>query len=328
VKNPIYFLIPFFLAFSALVPLACNSGNGNSPTSPSHSGLPTNTNTVTATPTSTATITPTPNCQDATPIATTSINGPAIQGNDATDLPPMNLDGYGPNGDVYTFTLSSPATLNFSLCPTDDDERDMVMILRAGHCWSPDTVFGPDNACDSLPEITGFPATQVGNPYYLIVAENGGDGADPYTLLVTSGSVPGVICTVTPTSTPQAVAEGEQQSCQAAYNLGSLGPGDSVATGYLTDDADTDDWYTFTANDSGPVTVTMDCFDNGLGQVDFDIYGFNSCPTTSGSSVGSSSSENNPEEQFVFTAMAGATYFIDANAYFGGGPYRLTIQVP
>lgn len=315
------------LLFSILLPLACKSG-GDGPSSPSGQGgggpQPL---TATSTSTSTPTITPTPNCLDATPIATTSINGPDIVGNDSTDFPPMDLDGTGPNGDVYTFTLSSPATLNFSLCPTDDFDRDTYLILRSNYCWNkPDTFFN-DDACDFLSEITG--ASLAVGTYYLIVTENGGDGPNQYTLRVTSGTSPGPVCTASPTSTPQAVSQGQHPTCSLSYDLGNSGPlntGDSVATGNINDDSDTDDWYSFVTANGGPVTVILDCFDNGLGKADLDIYGYSACPIV-GSSVGSSTTQN-ATESFTFTANAGVTYYIDANAYFGGGSYRLTVQTP
>ena len=309
----------FCAAFFTLLPLACKGG-GNNPLSP---GGPAWTPTSTSSPTSTPTLTPTPDCLDATPIATTSIDGPDLHGNDAAHIPPMDLEGYGPNGDVYLLTLSSPATLTFSLCPTDDFYRDSFLFLRSGHCWNQSGELFNDDTCDYLPEIPAAPLT-AGN-YYLIVAENGGDGPGPYALRVASGGTPSVVCTATPAATPQALPIGQHPACSSAYALGTLGTGGGAATGHLDDAVNTEDWYSFTTANNGPVTVILDCYDNGLSHADFEVFGFGQCPV--GSSLGSATTPGTVG-QFVFTAAAGSVYYVEAYDKFGSGNYRLTVQTP
>ena len=105
-----------------------------------------------------------------------------------------------------------------------------------------------------------------------------------------------------------------------------MGTGQRIGTGQIDDSVNTDDYYSFTPSHSGAVTAaTLDCFDNGMGATDFDIYGFSDCPTAT--SVGASTSTN-PVERFTFTATAHTTYYVDVNAYFGSGTYRLTVQTP
>lgn len=319
-RKPILCIL-FLTVFCTLLSLACNGG-GNGPAGPT-SGPPAATATPTTTTTSTPTATLTPSCTGYTDI-TANIGGADVQGNDSTDFPAMDLEGTGPNGDVYTFNLSSAATLTFSLCPTDDFDRDTYLFLRSGHCWNKTGELSNDDACDLLSEIAG--AVLSPGTYFLIVTENGGDGPGPYTLRITSGAVPVVVCTATPVSTPQAVPVGQHSSCSLAYSLGSLGTGDSVATGHLDDSVNIEDWHSFTPVNGGTVTVTVDCYDNGLGQADFEVFGYGQCPA--GSSVGSSTSQGTTVKQFIFVALASTTYYLDIFDNFGSGNYRLTVQTP
>lgn len=313
----------FLVILSIFIPLACSqSGSNNNPTSPSSGNSNSATTfTPTATVTSTPTITPTPDCVGYTDV-TSNIDGASIAGLD-TGKPAMALEGYGPSGDVYTFTLTTTKILNFSLCATDDDSRDMVLFVRQNHCWNESGESFNDDFCDLLPEITGVslgPGT-----YYIIAADHDASVPPaPYTMIIKSGNLSPVY-TVTPTVSSTALTAGNQRTCAAAYNIGNSVTGEYVFTGQLDDTVNVDDYYSFTPLNSGTVTVTMDGFDNGLGQADFDLYGYSNCPTVT--SVGSSTT-NNPVETFSFLVTAGATYYLQANAYFGGGTYRLTVQTP
>jgi hypothetical protein len=328
VKKRVFGLL-LFLFFSALLPLACKSG-GEGPSSPSgQGGGPVPTSTATSTATSTPTITPTPNCLGFIDI-TSNIDGADINGNDSTDYPRMDLEDYGPNGDVYTFTLTSAKNLNFSLCPTDDPERDTVLFLRSGHCWETAGELFNDDYCDLLSEIS---TSTMGGPlapgtYYLIVSENFSSVPNPYILRVTSGPLPGAICTATPVSTPQAANAGA--TCVTSYDLGGgqpLGAGDSVATGHIDDTVSVENYYSFTPADSGTVTVIVDCYENGLGNSDLGVDIYSGCPIDSGNLVDSASAQVSVQT-LSFPVTGGTAYFADVYSLFGGGNYRLTVQTP
>lgn len=329
--------VRFFLLIAcfalALLPLACGgSKGGNAITSPAGSGNNSSqaTNTFSPTQTLTPTITNTPDCLDATPIATTSINGPDIHGNDTGDTPPMNLEGTGPNGDLYSFTLTSTTTLSFSLCPTEDESRDTYMILRAGHCWNQSGEYTNDDACDYLSELTNL--SLGAGTYYLLITENGGDGPAPYILRVRSGTISGPVYTVTSTATATAVPSGEQLNCSVARDLGAGSPlptGETIVTGQLDDVVNTDDYYMVEPANSGTVTITLDGYDNGLNQADFDLYLNSGCSgTTDTGFITSSTTVGATSQQITFTATGGTGYFIDVYAAFGAGTYRLTVQTP
>lgn len=318
------FLFLMLSGLSILSPFACSKSGNNNPTSPSGGGSDsTLTFTMTPTQTFTPTVTLTPNCLGFTDV-TANIDGPPVAGPD-TGVPAMDLGGYGPNGDVYTFTLTTTEILNFSLCATDDDTRDMVLFVRQNYCWNETGQLFNDDDCDLLPELTG--ESLLPGTYYIIAADyNSAVPPAPYTMIIKSGSL-SPIYTVTPTVSSTAITPGTHPSCSVAYDLGqgSQVTGEYVVTGQIDDTVDVDDYYSFDPLNTGPVTVTMDGFDNGLGQADFDIYGYSNCPTST--SVGSSTTTN-PVEQFSFSVTAGSTYYLQANAYFGGGPYRLTVQTP
>jgi len=324
----------FIVALGAFLFTACNS---NSPSSPSGGGSPSFTPTPSFTPSPTPTLSPTPDCTTVPDISST-INGLSsggitdILGNDASGTPGLYLEGLGSTGNIFRFQVSSPMTLTFSLCPTENppiSDRDMILAIRSGACGATADAAFNDDSCDLLPEIPSFHASP-GITYYVVPMDYG-PGA-PYDLRILSGPLPGVVCTVTPVSTPQALPAGQHLTCAAAYDLGKGSPlstGDSVGTGQLDDSTNTDDYYSFIPANSGTVTVSLDCYDNGLNQADFDLYGFSGCSSgTDQGPVNSSTAPNTVFQQFNFNASAGATYFIDVNAYFGGGTYRLTVQTP
>jgi hypothetical protein len=334
VKKRIFGVL-LLLLFPALLPLACKSG-GNSLSSPSGPPGPTSTFTPTFTPSPTPTFTPTPNCTTV-PDISAAINSLSnggitdISGDDATDTPGLYLDGLGSTGNIFSFHVSSAVTLSFSLCPTEnppESDRDMILAIRSGYCGTRTDIAFNDDACDLLPEIQGFQAAP-GVDYYVVPMDYG-QGVS-YDLRILSGPVPGLVCTMTPVSTPQAVPQGQQPDCTTAYPLGTLGTGDSVATGHLDDEVNTDDYYSLVPTNSGTVTVSLDCYDNGLNQADFQIFGYQSpcgSPETLISNGSSSTTPGATFQQFNFPATAGVTYIIDVDAYFGGGPYRLTLQTP
>ncbi len=331
------FGISVLVLLPVLLPWACNSG-GNSPSSPSgHGSGPIATFTSTFTPSPTPTLSPTPNCATV-PDISAAINSLSnggitdISGNDATDTPGLYLDGLGSTGNIFSFHVSSAVTLTFSLCPTEnppDSDRDMILAVRGGSCGTRTDAAFNDDSCDLLAEIQGFLA--VPGDYYVVVMDYG--QGSPYDLRILSGAVPGVVCTVSPTSTPQAVYAGQHPNCSEAYDLGNgaqLPTGDSAVTGSNLDDAvNTDDYYSFVPANSGTVTVSLDCYDNGLNQADFQLLAYDGCPDSNQNFVASSSAQTAVQSlNFPVTASAGVTYFIDANAIFGGGTYRLTVQTP
>jgi hypothetical protein len=324
-KQKFYIVLLLFGALFGLFLGNLSCGN-NSPTSPK--GTPTNTTTPTGTlPTSTFTTTGTPTftptCGTYTSL-TANIDGADFPGNDTGHTIPalILLDQGGTNvGDIFTFTLASPAILNFSTCPTADPSRDLVMYVRAS-CWSPAGEAYNDDTCDLLPAISGL--SLPAGTYYILVAENTGSVAGPYVLRIKSGTLPPV-ATASPASTPTVVPTATYTTCTTSYYFGSLGTTDRVGEGNVDDSVNTDDYYSFKPIHSGPVTVILDSFDNGMGITDFDLYGFSDCPTVT--SVGSSSGST-PSEGFTFTSVGGTTYYMDVNAFFGSGPYRLTIKTP
>ncbi len=284
--------------------------------------------TFTFTPTPSLTPTETPSCSGYTDVSG-NIDGADFGGDDTSSTPSLiNLEGYGPNGNVYTFTLASPKTLNFSLCPTEDPNRITFLAIRSS-CWDSSTDKATNSGyCDDLSEIVGLSLSA--GTYYIVMAEGSGSIPGPYDLRIKSGNI-GTVCTVTPVSTPQAVTPGTYNSCSNVYDLNGGNPistGERVGTGQIDDSINTDDYYSFTPRNNGPVTVTLDCFDNGMCTTDFDIYGFNNCPVGGTPTSVGSSNTTNPVEQFSFTASGGTTYYVDVSAYFGAGTYRLTVQTP
>jgi hypothetical protein len=99
-----------------------------------------------------------------------------------------------------------------------------------------------------------------------------------------------------------------------------------MVTGQLDEIVNTDDFVSFRPASSGTVTVTLDCFDNGLNNVDFDIVAASNC-TASPNIVGQALTVN-PVEQFTFSGNAGTTYYVNIEAFLGSGAYRLTVQTP
>lgn len=332
-QNLYLFLYLFLISALSIFTLACpGKNNPSSPQSSAPTDTPTCNGTCPPTPTYTRTITPTPtntpSCTGYTDV-TSNIDGADINGDDTTSTPALiNFEGFGPHGTVYTFTLTSPKVLNFSLCPTEDGNRSTFLAVRSS-CWNPGTDLASNSGyCDNLSEVVGL--SLPSGTYYLVMGDSPSapTSLGPYVLRIKSGNLPSVVATVSPTSTPQAVPSGTYSSCTSPYDLNGgsqVGTADRVATGQIDDTTNTDDFYSFTPSHSGSVTVTLDSFDNGMNTADFDIYGDSNCPL---GGTGWSSSGVTPVEQFTFTATAHTTYYVDVNAYFGSGSYRLTVRTP
>jgi len=339
-KKKFYILAVLFLPL-ILGNLAC-PGPTATPTAPP----PAPTNTVgpssTFTPTSTGTISPTatPLCTSATDV-TVNIDGADYLGNDTGKSTPagLNLDQGGTaTGDILTFTLASPMVLNFSLCPTEDINRALVMYIRST-CTSTTGETFNGGFCSGVAQITGL--SLAAGTYYIILSEGSGSaGPGPYVLRIKSGTLSSTVCGPSSGVVPEAVPTTTFGSCLSVYQIngtphnGTYGApfsGSRAVTGIL-DESDTiansDDFVSFISTNSGSVTVTMDCFDNGLGSNDFDIIGTTDCPTSGEPNIVGQSIGLTPTEQFIFTAVGGTTYYLDIQAYQGVGPYRVTIETP
>jgi hypothetical protein len=342
-------LLFLFFVFPAILPVACNQSLPTAaPSSPAlrsfyltFTPTPLPMGSVTSTPTRTGTAqtstptptnTPNPGCPSVADI-TVNINGADYEGDTAGHtLPPgINLDQAGSfNGDLLTFTLSGPQTLDFSLCPTEDIQRNLALYIRPNCSSSTGEAYNA-GFCLGLPQITGL--SLPAGTYYAILSANGGASTlTSYSLRVKTGSVASAVCTVVPSVSPVAVTAGTYQNCSNVFPLNGgspLGTGQAIATGQLDDTTNTDDFYTFTTSHSGTVTVTLDCFDNGMNNVDFDIYAATTCPTDGTDPLLiASGATTDPVEQFTINAAAGTPYYIDVSAFLGGGNYRLTVQAP
>ena len=312
---------------------------------PNFTIVPTNTWTPTNSPTPTGTIspTPTPLCPGA-PNVTANIDGTDYIGSDVGKTIPgfFNLDHGGTSvGDILTLTLASPMTLNISLCTTEQLGRKMALYLRPS-CANANLEFFNGGFCAGLPELTSVSLTA--GTYYILLAENPGTSTPSggvYTLRIKSGSTSSNVCGPSTGVVPEVIPCLSFGSCSNYYqmngnppvgNYGAPFSGTRVATGSVDESksiANTDDFLSFTPMVSGPVTVTLDCFDNGLSVNDFDIYCAATCPTdkTVPPYVGFSNTTN-PIEKFVFTGAGGTTYYLDIQAFQGTGSYRITIQTP
>ncbi|MGH7740318.1 MAG: hypothetical protein ACREL1_09260 [bacterium] len=318
------------VAILCAMPWACSSSK-SAPVGPSGGGSGTDSPTPTVTVTTTPT--PTPDCASV-PDISPAINALAvggvtdIMGDDTIGMPGLDLEGFGPTGSLFGFQVNAAVTLHFSLCATENppnSDRDMWMAIRAGSCGSRVDLVSNDDSCDLLPQLPAFYPTPGVN--YYVVAADAGPGS-PFKMRVLSGPVPGAVQMVSPVSTPQTTVQGNQLSCAAAFNLGTLGTGDSAAEGSIEDEVYTDDYYQFQTQNNGGVTVTLDSYDNGLNQADFEIFIYDDCPDSSSNFIGSSTTPGATSQQFIFTAAAGGSYIVDVNAAFGAGPYRLTLQTP
>ena len=308
---------------------------GNNPTSPMQNPGPTATNTpacvnasntpctATNTPTNTPSATPssTPTCVTVQGDITSNINGADVNGDNSTHTPSGDLEGYGPNADIWSFTIGVTTTLNFATCPSES-AMDNVMWIRKV-CWdsSTDVAFN-DDSCDLLASIYGV--TLPPGTYYVFVAafQSGDQGA--YKLRVKSNAV-SLVVAVTPVATPQAATEPNNAVTQA-MDLGggsSLGTGQVIATGIVDDGGDTNDFFSFVPANGGTAAVTLDNFDNGMVSQDFDLYGYNSTPTQIASNAAVTAVKT-----INFPVTAGQTYYLQVNAYFGSGSYRLTLHTP
>jgi hypothetical protein len=160
--------------------------------------------------------------------------------------------------------------------------------------------------------------------YYLIEAAYSGADKGSFTLRARTGTLSPVY-TVTPSATPQAAVEPNDTSVQAE-DLGggsSLGTGQVIRTGSADDGADANDYFSFVPLNGGTATAFIDGFDDGTEARDMDLYVYNGGLTQIASSVTS-----NPVDAVSFAVTAGQTYYLRVNAYFGSGPYRLTLKTP
>lgn len=341
-KSKVIILFSFLLAMASWQAACHNRYNPSSPEHPAPTITPTFT--VTITPTGTISPTATPLCTNAIDVTSYIDNGDYLGDDNPHALPAgLNLDHGGLSvGDILTFTLAASTELNFSLCATEDPDRKLVLYIRPVCVSSSGETFNA-GYCEGLPEITGL--TLAAGTYYMIIAENTGTDAPAggnYDLRIKSGNVSSVICNPFPGVVPEAISPTMYGSCSAIYQLNGDPPdgqfgapfsGIRQATGSL-DESDTiansDDFVSFTPLYSGGVTVTLDCFDNGLNVQDFDIFVASSCPTAVGSSpsIITQSDSMNPTELCTFAGTGGTTYYVDVDAYQGTGPYRLTIQTP
>lgn len=294
---------------------------------------PTATASPTSSPTGTvpgATNTPNPSCPSNGDV-TAYIDNSQYVGNDTGHILPASIDldhGGGLNGDLLTFTLSSSETLNIGLCATEDLNRNLDIYVRPV-CNSTTSEYYSGPYCAGLGQIANM-SLSAGSYYIILSEDTNSDGPGAYALRIKSGSIASAVCTVVPTVTPIAVPSGTYNSCSAvfAFNSGAAASGERIATGQLDDTTNTDDFYSVIPTSSGTVTVTLDCFDNGMNNVDFDIFAAASCPTGSTPPLIGSSATTDPVEQFTFPCAAGSTYYIDVEAYLGSGSYRLTVQTP
>lgn len=325
-----YGILVSVIAGFSILSLGCPSNNPSSPQAPTPTPIPPCVNasntpcTATRTPTNTPTTTPTgtPTCVTVQGDITSNINGADVSGDNTTHTPSIDLEGYGPYADIWTFTIAVTTTLNFSTCPTEDASKDNVMWIRKV-CWDSTTdVAFNDDSCDLLAAIYGV--TLPPGTYYVFVAayQSGDQGA--YKLRVKSGTA-STIYAVTPVATPQVAVE-PNDSFGQAMDLGGGTPvptGQKIATGTVNDGGDLNDFFSFVPANGGTAAVTLDGFDNGMSSQDFDLYGFNSTPTQIASST-----STNPVETINFAVTAGQTYYLQVNAYFGSGGYRLTLHTP
>ena|GEM_PF-2393707 len=355
-------LILLFAVGMVIWPMACSQLPMTIPNSPAPRSIytqiftVTNTPTISPTPTITRSPTPTPTGKTATatftatpsptgsPVPTNTpnancptnadvtsyIDGADYVGNDTghTISAGIPLDHGGTYiGDVLTFTLTTAKTLNFSLCPTEDLSRATIMYIRSD-CTNISGESFNLGYCAGLPQIVNLSLSA--GTYYIILAESGGDGPAPYALRIKSGSTASPICTVVASASPVNLTPGTHMSCSAsfAFNGGVTASGQRIGTGNLDDTTNTDDFYTFVPAVSGTATITLDCFDNGLNNVDFDIYAADTCPGSGKPPLLGQSATTDPVEQFTFAVTAGTTYYVDVEAYLGTGPYRLTVQTP
>lgn len=313
----------------------------SAPTSPAP-GAPTKTATATSTPTSTGTISPTatPPCVGV-PDVTANINGADYDGNDTgkTFSPSLlGLDQGGTSaGDILTFALTTSMTLNFSLCPTEEIGRAMMMYIRP-ICTNPTGETFNGGYCTGMAEITGL--TLSPGTYAIILPEAPGSSVGPYVLRIISGTLSSTVCGPSNGVVPEAIPPGEFGDCSTIYEMNGTGhngtfgapfSGIRAVTGELDESANianTDDFVSFTPTNSGPVSVTMDCFDNGLGANDFDVFCAAICPDGTIPPYVGLSDGIGPTEQFTFVGTAGTTYYLDVQAYQGVGPYRVTVQTP
>ena len=287
--------------------------------------------TVVATLTPTVTVTANPNCPVVADVSS-HIGGTDYLGNDLGHTLPgtINLDQGGTStGDLLSITLTSAQTLNFTLCPTEDLSRGLVLYIRSNCSAAGGEYYNAGGVCDTLPQITGV--SLAAGTYYLILAESSvTDGPGAYDLRITSNNPAVAVCTVVPTVTPVTVPSGTYVGCSNIFplNNGAAFSGQAIATGSLTD-INTDDFYSFVPSTTGTATVILDCFDNGLDNVDFDIFAAASCPTSgSAPPLIAESESTNPVEEMSFAVTAGSSYYIDVEEYLGSGAYRLTVQSP
>lgn len=344
----------FFLAVGLgllLVQFACTPGSlPSAPTGtssdppPTPTGtLPTSTFTPTVTdtptgvwtplPTATFTNTPTPLCLGVTDL-TDYVDGADYFGDDTGKTLPgiFNIGGGAVFGEAFSFVALQDGLYNFSLCPTEQADRRMSLYVRPA-CDSAAGQFFNGGHCAGLPQLTGVPLSF--GVYYIIVVENEGSIPGPYRLRINTRNLSTAVCLPQPGASFQTVPPNVYDSCGTPYELnavtqpyGNPFSGIRAAEGQLDDSLDPNVYFSFTPANSGPVTVILDCFDNGLNNWDFDVYAAESCPVGSAPPIIAQSNSLEPVEQFTFEAVGGTTYYLNAQAYLGSGSYRLFVSTP
>jgi hypothetical protein len=240
-----------------------------------------------------------------------------------------------------TFTYTNTFTISITPTPTFTD----TMTFTATSTFTP-----TPSLTDSLTPTETSQDTPTDTPTSLDTdtetpTEISTDTETPTpTDTIATGSGP--VCTVTPVN-PSFVNEtelvtlggptGTNDACtpedmgtisngEARVISGSLLYSGNVAGNY--DFANNDvDMYEFTTGTDGYYSISLDCFDDGSGGNDFDIYLVDTtCSTTYGSSVQVGTQLENITSTGPITA--GSTFIVIVVGYQGApqSPYRLTIQ--
>lgn len=141
-----------------------------------------------------------------------------------------------------------------------------------------------------------------------------------------------MVCTLSPTpvGTFTEIEPNDGPPPNPPYqDLGTLGSGDWVVTGFLSSVSNDgsvptgeSDYFRFTVGVTGVWWVTLDCYTDGGNDYDLVIYDATGAYLTD-------SSFSDPVEQLTGNVNNGETYFIRVIGWSGApGSYRLTLQAP